>query len=199
MAVKEVMNIQKVKVYSPTVENRTRFSQEFGKSLAMDIEPVPTAEEAVRNADIVIAATSSLEPVIHADWVKDGMHLISIRLPEFDSATLKKCTTWTASRIPGGLSVRNVSLAIGGVDKIPARDKDSIAPGIDPRTFSELAPLIANRESGRKSDKEITCFMIRGDTGMQFAAIAAKTIELARAKRMGRELPDEWFCQDYHP
>ena len=199
MAVSEVINIKQVKVYSPTAENREKFAKDFGKSLAIEIQPAPTAEEAVEGADIVIAATSSLEPVIDAEWVKAGMHLISVRLPEFDSATLKKCTIWTASKIPGGLSVRNISLAIGGTDKIPVREKDRIAPGVEPNTFLELAPLVARKESGRKDDKEITCFMIRGDTGMQFTAIAAKTIELARAHGLGRELPDEWFCQDYHP
>jgi len=38
-------------------------------------------------------------------------------------------------------------------------------------------------------------FKNNGGTGLQFAAVAPRLYELARAARRGRRLPAEWFLQ----
>jgi transcriptional regulator with XRE-family HTH domain len=37
---------------------------------------------------------------------------------------------------------------------------------------------------------------LAGTQGLQFAACAGKVVELAKEKKVGRELPTEWFLQD---
>ena len=39
---------------------------------------MPNSEAVVRGADIVVAVTASLTPVIQSDWVTDGTHVIAV-------------------------------------------------------------------------------------------------------------------------
>ncbi len=65
-AVRAVRAIREVRVWSRNEAKRRSFAGEIG---AIAVE---TAEEAVRGADIVVTATNSKEPVLEAEWVKDG-------------------------------------------------------------------------------------------------------------------------------
>ena len=56
----EVRKINKVKVFSPTKKNRERYAKEMEKALSLEVEPVDSAEKAVRGTDIV--ATCALRP-----------------------------------------------------------------------------------------------------------------------------------------
>jgi alanine dehydrogenase len=61
--------IDHVRVWSRSAEKREAFARECG------IDATPTAEEAVRDADIVVTATNSAEPVLGSDWISPGTHL----------------------------------------------------------------------------------------------------------------------------
>jgi ornithine cyclodeaminase/alanine dehydrogenase-like protein (mu-crystallin family) len=59
-----------------------------------------------------------------------------------------------------------------------------------------LEELLTGKKKGRTSDKQIT-YSERGNIqGAQFFAVAGKVYELAKAKRLGREIPTEWLLQD---
>src|SRR3989338_1853658 len=73
-----VRPLKKIKVYSPTKENRERFCREMSAQFRVEIVPVPAAEEAVRGSDIVTAATNTVEPVIEGRWLEAGAHVNSI-------------------------------------------------------------------------------------------------------------------------
>jgi len=59
-----------------------------------------------------------------------------------------------------------------------------------------LKDLLEGRVGGRRRPEEITYSERGGLRGVQFAAIAGKVYELARARGLGRELPTQWFLQD---
>ena len=73
-----VRKLSKVKVYSPTKENRERFAKEMSTETGIEIVPISVREEAIRGSDIVTAATNTVDPVIQGKWVEAGMHLNSI-------------------------------------------------------------------------------------------------------------------------
>jgi ornithine cyclodeaminase/alanine dehydrogenase-like protein (mu-crystallin family) len=62
------------------------------------------------------------------------------------------------------------------------------------RVFN-LPDVLLGRVHGRTSAKEITCTSNEG-TGVQFAAVALKVYQEAKARGLGRKLPLEWFLQD---
>src|ERR1044071_4463212 len=70
--------IQKVKVYSPTKENREGFARRMSEKTGVEVVPVSTAEEAVRGSDIVSAATNTVDPVIQGRWLEGGIHATSL-------------------------------------------------------------------------------------------------------------------------
>ena len=46
--------------------------------LALTVEPVATAREAVRGADILATCTDSMHPVVEGSWIEPGMHVVNI-------------------------------------------------------------------------------------------------------------------------
>jgi ornithine cyclodeaminase/alanine dehydrogenase-like protein (mu-crystallin family) len=65
--------------------------------------------------------------------------------------------------------------------------------------YADLADLLTERAEGRRSAREITCFVNNVGTGLQFAAAGAYVLAKARRERAGTELPDDWFSEDVHP
>ena len=44
-------------------------------------------EAAVRDADIIATTTNSLSRVVNPEWVKEGLHLTCVRVPELEVPT----------------------------------------------------------------------------------------------------------------
>jgi ornithine cyclodeaminase/alanine dehydrogenase-like protein (mu-crystallin family) len=65
-AMRAVRPIKEIRVWSRKTENAQAFAKEFG------CVAVESAEAAVRDAPIVITATSSKDPVIEGSWIKPG-------------------------------------------------------------------------------------------------------------------------------
>src|SRR5215471_21257969 len=74
-AVCAARDIESVKVYSRSPENRARFCQEMSARLGgVEIAPVERPEEAA-DADVVVTITTSREPVLQGAWLKPGTHI----------------------------------------------------------------------------------------------------------------------------
>ena len=59
-----------------------------------------------------------------------------------------------------------------------------------------FADILGGTNRGRTARDQIT-YAERGNLqGNQFWAVAAKIYEAAKARKMGREIPTEWFLQD---
>ena len=65
-AIRAVRPIKTVRVWSRSEEKRRKFAEECGA------EAVSTAEQAVRDADIVVTATNAPEPVVANAWIAPG-------------------------------------------------------------------------------------------------------------------------------
>lgn len=70
-------NFEEVRVWSRTPEHAHRFAEEIGAK-AM------SAEEAVRDADVVVTATSAREPILKGSWLKPGCHVNAVGAPRPD-------------------------------------------------------------------------------------------------------------------
>src|SRR5262249_18356832 len=70
-----VLPLKRVKVYSPTPANRERFARVMSERTGVEVVAVDAPEKAFADAGIVLAATSSYEPVYKPEWVRPGMHL----------------------------------------------------------------------------------------------------------------------------
>jgi ornithine cyclodeaminase/alanine dehydrogenase-like protein (mu-crystallin family) len=70
-ALKLVRRFEEIRVWSPTREHAERFAKEIRGKAA-------SAEDAVRGADVVVAATNSKTPVLNGAWLKPGCHVNAI-------------------------------------------------------------------------------------------------------------------------
>jgi ornithine cyclodeaminase/alanine dehydrogenase-like protein (mu-crystallin family) len=70
-ALRLVRGFEEIRVWSPTREHAEQFARDVGaKSMA--------AEEAVRDADVIVSATNSKRPVLKGSWLKSGCHVNAV-------------------------------------------------------------------------------------------------------------------------
>jgi ornithine cyclodeaminase/alanine dehydrogenase-like protein (mu-crystallin family) len=91
-----VRQFEQIRVWSPTIEHAKRFAQDIGAT-AM------SAEEAVRNADVIVTVTSSKTPVLKGQWLKSGSHVNAIGAcrpdwRELDDEAMKQNLVFVDSR-----------------------------------------------------------------------------------------------------
>src|SRR4029077_557522 len=70
-ALRLVRQFDEIRVWSPTFEHANRFAQELGATAL-------SAEEAVRDADVIVAVPCSTAPVLKGAWLKPGCHVNAV-------------------------------------------------------------------------------------------------------------------------
>jgi len=188
-----VLEIKKVKVFSPNPEHRKQFAAEMAHETGVAGEPVSSAEEAAKDCDVVCSATNSSRPVLNPDWLQPGMHYNSIREFETDLAALDRCDVVAIHTQFGGIQHYQPP---GIVDDMPGVRREK------PRDWSrypEICDLIAGKAPSRTNDKQITFFLNNVGTGVQFAAMGYCAYRAAKENGLGHEIPTDWFLQDIKP
>lgn len=71
-ALRCVRELSDVRVWSRTPEHAERFAREHA------VTAVPSAEDAVRDADIIVTATAAQDPVLCGAWLKRGAHVNAV-------------------------------------------------------------------------------------------------------------------------
>jgi alanine dehydrogenase len=116
-----------------------------------DIRMVASPEEAIRQADIVVAATTSDEPVVKGKWLRPGTFVASAGAYEPTSREVDSDTVRMAARRV--IDSRKDCLEHAGDFMIPVKEgvltRDSIA---------EIAEVVSGARPGRGSDAEITYY-----------------------------------------
>ncbi len=188
-----VRPIKRIHVYSLTPANRERFAREMSEKLAIPVVPVDSPYKAVDGAQIVADCTDSLSPIFeHARWVRAGMHITTFGANRLGEEVFRKA----------GLVVRHFEgpvavYAEGGLAEDSARSWKHRNP--DAVQFDRM-PLLIDVIGGKiklqREQQPTTCFYNVGGSGIQFAAIGRRILDLAKERGLGREVPTEWFLQD---
>ena len=201
-----VRTIKRINVFSPTAGNRQRFAEEMSTKLGVEVVPMAAPEEVVRGADIVACATDSLIPVIKADWLEPGMHVMNVRSNEVGPDILERADLVArlgTATLPAAGGMSGTTLGSDGMFAFHAGRPEEIAkipqaPGreADRPGVTTLVDIMAGEAQGRASAEDITFLNNQGTQGLQFAAVGARAYQLARERGLGREIPTEWFTQD---
>jgi alanine dehydrogenase len=179
-ALGKVRQIESVKVYSPSGENAQRLKEELESETRIKIEPVKTAEAAVREADLLVTATTAKEPILNRAWLKPGAHINAVGshrpdLREIDSATMKRAKLFVDSRDAIMAECGDVLLAI----------KDGAIEAGDASV--EIGEVLAGKKPGRTSAEEITLYKSVG-IAIQDVAAAQLVYEKALRQNAGVEV-----------
>ncbi|MEK7215264.1 MAG: ornithine cyclodeaminase family protein [Chloroflexota bacterium] len=96
--VRAVPSIKQVRVYSPTPANRERVAAAARDRLKIAVEPVESAQQAARDADIVDLATNSRTAVIEGGWIRQGALVIAISGNQFPRDFIASSRVFVGSR-----------------------------------------------------------------------------------------------------
>jgi thiomorpholine-carboxylate dehydrogenase len=74
-ALSRVRRFDEIRVWSRTPANAARFAEDHG------VKAMPDVESAVRDADVIVTATNSLEPFLRGAWLKPGALVNAVGSP----------------------------------------------------------------------------------------------------------------------
>lgn len=150
-----VRSIKRARVVARNLDHAQRFVDEMQPNFPFPIEAVQKNEDAVRGADLIVTATSSLEPVINRDWISPGAHINAIGTHSPSSREIDGATM-AAARI--FVDRRESALNESGDYLLAAKDGLVTPESI----VGEIGELLMGKKSGRASDTEITLFKSLG-------------------------------------
>jgi ornithine cyclodeaminase/alanine dehydrogenase-like protein (mu-crystallin family) len=84
-----VRDIETIRCFSPNRDRCAAFAQEMSSILGIKVDPASHPEDAISEADIVMCATNSIENIFFARWIRPGIHISSIKLPEIEVAAIE--------------------------------------------------------------------------------------------------------------
>jgi ornithine cyclodeaminase/alanine dehydrogenase-like protein (mu-crystallin family) len=192
-----VRDLEEVRCYSPTKENREAFAARMSEVTGVEVKPVDHPEDAVRGADIAMCGSNSIDPIFFKDWIEPGMHISSIKKPEIDPAAIK-----AADRV--AVHTHDTAPILVVAEGAPFQEESkgkawNAAKDLDFSKYPTIADLIVGRAKGREGDKEVTCFLNNLGLGFQFAAAGAVIYKRAKEQGTGHDLPTDWFTETVHP
>ena len=130
--------------------------------------------------DVVVTATTSRDPVLRGEWLRDGALVCAIgandaRARELDTVVLERatfvcCDSREQARLESGDLIEPVA---GGV--------------LDWLEVHELQEVVAGELRGRETDADIVLFKSNGIAAWD-VAIGAAVLELARERGVGRDV-----------
>jgi ornithine cyclodeaminase len=141
------------------------------------VEEVATAEAAVREADVVVTATSAREPVLSHAWLKEGAHVngVGSSIPttrELDTATMAAASLF--------VDRRESTLNEAGDYLMPMRE-GAIGPE---HIRGEIGEILIGAVQGRTSEDELTVFKSLG-IAVEDLAAAEHILRRAEAEDAG--------------
>ena len=190
-------SFEKVRCYSPNEQRREEFCAAMSAQLGREVTAAATADEAITDADVILCATSSVEPVVASHWIRPGIHIGVVKLAELAAADLPR---FDVSVVHSILSSPIVTTSAGMIVREAASASAGKAVGSRiAHELPQLVDLLAGRISGRTHDQQATCFLNNSGLGLQFAPLAAFLYERATNEGVGRTLPTSWFTESVHP
>ena len=180
LATAAVRDLTAVSVFSPTKESREQFATGMSESLDTAVEAVEDAESAVREADIVITATTASDPVFDSGWLSPGTHITAMGQYHPEKREIDGATVARSKYVPD---------LWGRLDQdagayIQAVNEGSIETD---QAHAELGEIIAGEAPGRESADEITVFD-SGGTGIETVAAAKLLYDRAVEKGLGQSV-----------
>jgi len=166
-------SLERVVVYCRNAERLVRFCNEH------DCDPAESHSDAAAQ-DVVVTATTSRDPVVRGEWLRDGALVCGVgandpAARELDNVVLERATFVCCDS-------REQSMHEAG-DLIEPVERGVL----DWLEVHELHEVVAGEVDGRHADSDIVLFKSNGLAAWDLA-VAARVVELARERGVGTEL-----------
>jgi len=179
-ALSKVRGIKKIKAYSRTQERREEFARRMTDTMGVEVSAVTSNEDAVRDCDIVLCIAATMDPVVEADWLKDGSTLIGAGP-----------TTWRAREVDEAVITRAGKLIVDSTEQA-AIEAGDLCSAVDKGIIQwskvhELRHVVSGAVTGRDSNDQVVYAKIMG-TGVADVAAAKLAYDSAKAAGLGTEM-----------
>ena len=184
LAVAAVRAIKRCWIYARHSASVQRFIAEMQPQLSVELLAAASPSQAVREAQIICAATTSSTTVFDGADLRPGTHINAVgsyqpSMQEIDCLTLQRATKIVIDEYAGALSEAG--------DLLMALAQGAIQPS---DIYGEIGEIAAGLKPGRETDDEITYFKSVGNA-VQDAAVAQAIYQQAVQAGLGTEL-DLW-------
>jgi ornithine cyclodeaminase/alanine dehydrogenase-like protein (mu-crystallin family) len=168
----------------PTIEHVVAYCRTEAKlkefCARVGAEPAETHRDAVTDRDIVVTATTSKDPVLRGEWLREGALVCAMganypNRRELDDVVLERatfvcCDSRQQARLESGDLIEPVANGV-----------------LDWLEVHELQDVVAGELRGRQSDADVVVFKSNG-LAVWDVAIGAAALERARERGVGTDL-----------
>lgn len=175
-AIRELLpQIDQGSVFSRSEQGRRNFVERMTRETGVALRPAASVDAAVNEADVVVTATNSPQPVLLRRHLQPGQHIVAVGIKtEVEPQILK------AARVIGD-----------GVQTAKEDGKFSVALKLgvveEADLTIEIGDVIAGKAVGRSNDREITFFDSSG-LAVQDIACAHYVYQKARQQGIGNAI-----------
>lgn len=177
-AMSRVLGLKAVRVWGVDAAQAQALAEALDNEFPFDVTASATAENAVREADIVVGCTTSLEPILETAWLNPGATMISI-----GSFAANRC------EVPQDLLTRAAALVVDDVETSLEHAGPvvrGIASGlITADRLVSLGEVLTGVRPGRTQDSDVVYYNSVG-VGVQDAAAATAVVDAARSAGRGQ-------------
>ncbi len=177
LAIKNVLELEEVRVASRTTSSQQRFKEEMEPQIECRITPASIQDAC--NCDIVVTTTPSRKPLVRDSWIENGTHINAIGADapgkeELDPEILRRSKIVVDDLAQASHSGEvNIPLSRGIIT-----EKD---------IYAQLGEIVAGKKPGRTNPNEITVFDSTG-LAVQDIATANMVHQKALEKGIGKKL-----------
>ena len=171
--------IREVAVFDIRRDRAMEFATEMGQRLGLEIRIVKSAEEAARQAEILVTATTNItKPIVHHGWLEPGSYYAHVSAYECQYEVLRQAD----------------KVLVDDWDLVKARMYSTVAlmwrdgEFSDDDLYAEMGQVVAGLKPGRERDDEVIIFSPIG-LALHDVAVASSIYQSALSQGLGQKVP----------
>ncbi len=169
--------IQEGLVFDIRSDRARSFVDEMNARLDIHLDVAENAEQAVRQADVLITATTTTRPIIRAEWLAPGLFYAHVSGYEAEYDAIREAD----------------KVVVDDWETVKHRMYSTVAlmwrdgQFADDDIYAELGEIVVGRKPGREDDGELIIFSPIG-MGLHDLALAHRIVHTARSQGLGQEV-----------
>jgi ornithine cyclodeaminase len=178
MAVKVARpGIQQAIVFDIRHDRAEAFAAEMSQHLDLDVRIASSAEEVVREAEVLVTATTTTQPIVHDGWLTPGSFYAHVSGYECEYDVIRHAD----------------KVLVDDWNQVKHRMYSTVAlmwqdgAFADDDLYAEMGQVVSGQKPGRENDREVILFSPIG-LGLHDIAVARRLYETTRSKGLGQKL-----------
>jgi len=153
------------------------FAAEMSERLDLDIRVADSAEEVVRQAEVLVTATTTTQPIVRDGWLAPGSFYAHVSGYECEYDVIRHAD----------------KVLVDDWNQVKHRMYSTVAfmwrdgQFADEDLYAELGEVVSGQKPGRENDREVILFSPIG-LGLHDIAVARRLYETALSKGLGQKL-----------